>query len=465
MKVVKTFKSQNEQCRIMMKKVLLVYLPFCTPATPPYSITYLHSFLEANSGNKIEFLDLNLEFHKAKFPEYQKYYQNIKNWSDYEQKTKDFRQLTNKVYTENNRKVVNGQKPEMFEELLQKIKDKTPDVVAFSIVYSSQAFYAHAIITELKKLGITTVIGGPSVNQILESAADKYLANEVELLEFVNDGKKGNINSELIPDFSIYNLNEYFTPMPVIPIKTSSSCYYKQCTFCTHFSNTKYCEYPIEIIKKTVVQSKQKYFFLIDDMIHAKRLLELASVFKPLNLNWTCQLKPTKEFDYETLKKLRESGLTMIQWGIESGNDRILKLMNKGTNVKEIDQVLSDSYKAGIKNVAYIIFGFPTETKEEFLDTIEFLKRNELHVDLVSTSIFGLHKGTVVYNHPAEFGISKIVEETRTVLEPKITYEVANGLTQEQARKLRAKYKKSLNNINKYPKTMNFFREHMLCLI
>ena len=64
-----------------MKKVLLVYLPFCTPASPPYSITNLYAFLKANYEGKVEVLDLNLEFHKLKFPEYQKYFHDG-NWED-----------------------------------------------------------------------------------------------------------------------------------------------------------------------------------------------------------------------------------------------------------------------------------------------------------------------------------------------------------------------------------------------
>ena len=57
-----------------MKRILLIYLPFCTPASPPYSLTNLYSFLKANSKHKIDVLDLNLEFHKLKFPEEHKYY-------------------------------------------------------------------------------------------------------------------------------------------------------------------------------------------------------------------------------------------------------------------------------------------------------------------------------------------------------------------------------------------------------
>lgn len=440
-------------------KVLLVYPPFCTPATPPYSLTRIYSFLKNNSGHEIEVLDLNLEFHKMKFPESQKYFQQ-KNWKDYDEITKKYQKDSFRTYSKNNKLVLAGKKPELFKELLKKIKEKKPDLVAFSIVYSSQSFYAHSIIGALEN--IKTVIGGPAVNKKLIDITDKYFKDEIEFLKFL--GEK-TTKKEIIPDFSIYNLKEYFTPFPVIPIKTSNTCYYKQCAFCTHFAEEKYCEYDLDFIKKTIINSEQKHFFLIDDMIPARRLLELSKIFKPLNIKWTCQLKPTKDFDFETLKKLKESGLVMIMWGVESGSQRILDLIKKGTKINDIKKVLSDSHKAGIKNIAYIIFGFPTETKKEFLDTIAFLEENSESIDLVSTSVFGLHKGTEIYNNPSKFGITKIIEEKRTMLDSKISYKVEKGLTQKQAVRLRDNYKKTIENIDKFPHKMNFFREHMLCLL
>ncbi|MCP3682479.1 MAG: radical SAM protein [bacterium] len=446
-----------------MKKVLLVYLPFCTPASPPYSITNLYSFLKNNCSEQIDAIDLNIEFHKLKFPDYQKYYQDSAKWGDYDAKTNEYSKLTAKTYAENNKRVLNKEKPEFFDELLKKIEEKKPDIVAFSIVYSSQAFYAYSIIKELKAV---TVIGGPAVNERLAKAADKALNNEIELLDFIKgkETEHDKLNCNTAPDFSIYNLNDYFTPNPVIPLKTCTSCYYRQCTFCAHYSRIPYFEFSLDLVKETVVNSKQKHFFMIDDMIHTKRLLKMAEIFKPLNLSWSVQLRPTKELDSETLKKLRESGLRFIIWGVESGNDRILGLMKKGTNKADVEKVLEASHEAGIKNIVYIVFGFPTETKEEFIDTIEFLKRNEKNIDLISTSIFGLHKGTTIYNNPEQFGVTKVQEEERSVLGPIIKYEVKEGLTQEDARKLRGKYKKTLENINKLPKTMNFFREHVFGL-
>jgi radical SAM superfamily enzyme YgiQ (UPF0313 family) len=440
-------------------KVLLVYPPFCTPASPPYSLVNLYSFLKSNSKVDLDILDLNLEFHKLKFKKYQNYFQNF-NLDNYEEVSKEYHQISKKTYSENNMRVRNHESPEFMDELIEKIKQTKPDYVAFSVVYSSQVFYTLAL---LKNLKIKTLIGGPAVNDKLREVATKTMVNEVELLEFLtNKVNHQDLKCDYTLEFNKLNLEEYFTKVPVIPIKTSSTCFYKQCTFCTHHQNKTYIEYSLEQIKQTILKSKQKQFFFIDDMISKKRLLKLAEILTPLKITWTCQLRPTKELDKKTLETLYSSGLRMIIWGVESGNDRILELMKKGTNVNDITKVIKHSKLAGMKNVLYIMFGFPTETKEEFLDTINLLKENQENIDLISTSIFGLQKDTPIYNNPKEFKITKIIEQNRTLLGPKISYDIKQGLNQKEAETLRKSYKKTIDNLNKYPRTMNFFREHLL---
>ena len=446
----------------MTMKVLLIYSPFCTPSIPPYSLANICTFLK-NNGLEVEILDLNLEFHKKRFPDHQKYYQNF-SLKDHEEKTKEFMELTKKVYSESNKKVVEGKNPELFEEMYNLILEKKQEIVALSVVFSSQAFYTLALIDRLNKEGIKVFIGGPAINEKLAKKAI-HLKNEVELLEKIKGEQdyKTLIMNEFI-DFSNFKINDYFTKETVLPIRTSSTCYYGACAFCTHQQNSCYYEYPLDYIKNTIIRSGAKHFFFIDDMIHKKRLVDIANEIKDLKLTWSCQLRPGKELDKETMQILFDSGLKSIIWGVESGNDRILKLMRKTTNKLDISKVLKDSHDVGIKNGVYIMFGFPTETKDEFLETINFLEENSDNIDIVSTSIFGLQKGSVVYERPDLFGITEIYEEKRTVLEPKISYEANTGLTNEEATKLRQKYKRTIEKINKLPKSMNFFREHILMI-
>ncbi len=211
-----------------MTKTLIIYPPFCTPASPPFSITNIYAFLKNNlpAEDELEVMDLNLLFHKLKFPKEHSYYQSIGvgyDRNDYESRTEEFRKLTKQVYYDNNIGVVEGNEPEFFDDIINTIHEKQPDIVAFSIVYSSQAFYALAMMRALREMGIRTVIGGPAINAKLKEAADATLANELELIEYIL-GKKvdhDNLNCETVLDFNIYNLDDYFTPSPVIPIKTT----------------------------------------------------------------------------------------------------------------------------------------------------------------------------------------------------------------------------------------------------
>ena len=130
---------------------LLVFPPFCTPASPSYSINYLSTFLTNNNiENKV--LDLNLKFHQLMFPDQYQYYKsftNNYNLDEYNKITKDFQKISSQVYSKNNRGVINDELPDLFNELLHEITKYNPTTVAFSIVYSSQAFYSLVLIKEL----------------------------------------------------------------------------------------------------------------------------------------------------------------------------------------------------------------------------------------------------------------------------------------------------------------------------
>src|SRR3989338_4314816 len=486
--------------------LLLVNSPFCTPASPSYSLTYLYGFLKNNVKLEIKVFDANLLFHQLKFASYGEYFQSLKNilankeklndssfkasfFEDFEKKSNDYKQTSFRCYSENNKKIVLGQKPEYFAEVLNAIIAKKPKYVAFSVVYFSQAFYTQELIIALKEKGIKTIVGGPGVTAPLKKYADYYLENEVLLLELLKhseeerkhiekkDRKEDNIQQEHIEldhsklnvsrilDFSIWPLAEYFISEPVISLRTSNACYYQQCAFCTHHQSAKYLEYKLEDIRDSVITSGVRNVYFSDDMISTKRLLALAEILKPLGVTWTCQLRPTRDLTYDVLKVLYESGLKMIMWGIESGSDRILDIMRKQTNTNDIATILKSSNEAGIVNVAYILFGFPTETKKEFLETIEFLKDNDRYIDLVSTTIFGLQKESPMYETLEQYGINEVHVEKRTVLDPKITYSVSSGLSHEDVKKLRRGYAKTINNISKYPASFNFFREQMLCFV
>lgn len=428
-------------------------------------------------------LDLNAKFHYLRFPALHKEIEKLRLKKPYGQEVLQHYAMILEtlgkeaadIYYANNKAVLAQQNPEFLKELLSFILERKPDLVAFSLVYSSQCFYTKALLDELKKNKIPTLVGGPAVNAKIKILCP-FMHNEMEMVEFIaksnpllkkykdNERKEAKYHPyhcDTIPDFSDYPIDQYFMLEKMIPLKTCSTCFYKQCTFCTHFAEVPYLEYNTENIRKTIVQSGTKYVFFVDDMITKSRLLELAAMLKPLGVKWWCQLRPTKDL-LEVLPELHASGLHTVSWGVESGNQRILDLMKKGTQVDAAAKVLRKSHEAGIRNATYIMFGFPTETKEEFLDTITFLKQNQDAIDLVTTSIFGLQKGGKVYANPGAYGISEVVEKERTVLDKSITYITTVGMQREDARTMRRKYMKTIKNIDKLPRILNYFKEQVL---
>ena len=438
-------------------KILLIYPPFCSPSSMPHSISYIKSYLSQSFDIKIKCLDLNAKFNKSRFKEIysQKYSSEVLT---------EFDKISRPVYAHNNKLVIQKKSPELFEEMLTLIKKESPDLVAFSLVYNSQCFYTQALIEELKRLNIPTLIGGPAVNHNIYNLST-FLVDEHQFAEYLekNFNLTRTIPKEVIPDFSDYNPNDYLTKEIVIPLRTSHSCYYKQCSFCTHHQSQNYREVPLELIKKTIIKSGYKNVSFFDDMISKKRLLELAEILKPLKVKWWCQLRPSKEL-LGSFKILYDSGLRSISWGVESGNQRILDLMCKGTNVEDISKVLKESHEVKIKNLVFIIIGFPTETKEELMDSIHFVEKNFNYIDLISTSRFGLQRGSKVFMFPEKYGITEITEKPRTILDEQILYKVSSGMTQEEVKKYHHRYLRSFVKINKIPKVYNYFKEQTIFL-
>ncbi len=450
-------------------KLLIIYPPFCTPTAMPYSLAALKSNLKASLQLDIQCLDLNAYFHTLQFPTY---YQNIQQayqqgLTAYGTLLQNFENESREIYAQNHKLIVHKQPPHHIQTLIQHIKDQKPDFIAFSLVYNSQCFYSESLIDELQHNPLTSslpiITGGPAVTSNIKKKTI-YLKNEQEFITYL---KSKNIQSPpqstiiIHPDFHDFHPQHYLSAKPIYPLKSSTTCFYKLCTFCTHFAKVPYAEYPIETIVQTIKNHNIKYIYFIDDMISTKRLLELAKALTPLNIKWWVQLRPTKDL-IPALPTLAQAGLHTVCWGVESANQRILDLMKKGTHIEDIPQILATSHNAQIKNMIYIMFGFPTETKEEVMHSFDFLTENKNNIDLICSSIFGLQQGSTIYDHPQDYNITEINEKTRTVLDPKITFTINAGLTTEETKKIRHRHMHRINAINKFPKVFDFVKEQML---
>lgn len=122
---------------------------------------------------------------------------------------------------------------------------------------------------------------------------------------------------------------------------------------------------------------------------------------RQLKVRWTCNSR-VDFVDEEMLRAMRQAGCWMISWGIESGNEEILKRIRKGITLEQVEHALRWSHQAGIRNWGYFIIGLPGETEETIQQTIRFAKR--LPLDLALFHIAAPHPGTPFFFEVVEQG-------------------------------------------------------------
>ncbi len=439
-------------------RTLLVYPPFCPPTVPPHSITYLASYLRANSVQDVECLDLNAKFHRARFPAlYRRLDKARGSKNAYSEMLEKYASSARKVHRGNNVRMAMGGEPELFGEMLRLIADEKPDIVGFSFVYNSQVFYGLKLIRALKMEGIGCVAGGPAAGKLVAENAT-VLKDETELLMHLAANRAA--KEPYAPDFGCFPAEDYLSKEMVYPLRSSFGCSYGACAFCTHHNNVMYREIPLEEIAETIRRNRMRNLFFIDDNIPAERLLALAETLEPLRVRWWCQTRPTGDL-LGHFPRLRKAGLASITFGVESGSQRILDSMGKGIRVEAAARVLEESHRAGVRNMAFVMFGFPGETEDTFNHTMEFLRRQRKNIDIVSASVFGLQKGSRVHSFPESFGVYDIRVHD-TPLGESIGYKVRRGIGVSQAKILKEKSGKELASMNRMPKICALLKEQSL---
>jgi hypothetical protein len=120
-------------------------------------------------------------------------------------------------------------------------------------------------------------------------------------------------------------------------------------------------------------------------------------------------------------------------FGLESANDRVLSLIDKGTDQKTEREVLDKSHKAGIWNHSFLFFGFPTETRDEAGDTISFLMDNLHSIHSFGPGVFLLNRDSSCYQYPEKFSITKIVQDPESNIAMNLDFEASSGMSREEA--------------------------------
>ncbi len=259
---------------------------------------------------------------------------------------------------------------------------------------------------------------------------------------------KEELNALPTPDFDGFPLDLYFSPERVLPVMGSRGCYWERCAFCSipfdHMDfHVRYAENVVNDFKNLKEKYNCNYFFFTDEALPINFLKTFARklVEQNVDVQWTGELKFEKSLLKENrMELLYRSGCRKLIFGLESYNQRVLDAMYKGVDLEVIDETVEQCLRIGIAMHFYLIVGFPTETREEAMDSVNFVLNNQRVLDSPGfsciASVFDLEKGTPMEKNPAEWQITRIYSPPEHDLSLGYSYEGKVGMTAAEATEL-----------------------------
>lgn len=368
------------------------------------------------------------------------------------------------------------------EETIPFILQQQPDLVGISVTYPHQIIPSFTLATLIKQQAsnIHLTLGGNIISNLAENLArntelfkvvDSFVLYEgehalLELCRRIESGKglKGvpnliyqkegevrvspsifieDINALPSPTYEGLPLHLYCAPEPVLLLSTSRGCYWNKCAFCTVSGSFRkgYRQRKAHLLLKDIQHLSQRYgtdyFYFADDSVNPKLLASLSKLLLKNNLKvrWQCEIRFEKSLTPDFLKLIREAGCQNLVFGLESACQRVLDLMQKGTNIDEVQAILQWCRQAGIAVNVQFFVGFPSESREESQRTLDFIIDNKHLITTVSSGFFLLQKGSQVEQCPHHYGVTKIHRDDNLDLQRTFPYEVTKGITMSESQK------------------------------
>jgi radical SAM superfamily enzyme YgiQ (UPF0313 family) len=218
-----------------------------------------------------------------------------------------------------------------------------------------------------------------------------------------------------LPDFDGFPLDHYFVPERIIPYLATRGCYWGRCTFCDHGQGyfDQYRGMTAQLVVEQVKALRDKYqcrHFLFSDESYPPALFKKVSqmlVDQDVGIKWTTLIRFEETLQDQAIWDLAaKAGCCTLYYGMESANERVLNLMDKHAKKSVIQNNLHLAAKAGIWNHVMAFYGFPGETKEEALETRQFVIDNQPVIHSVELFYFVAYRHTPMVRNPEKFGIT-----------------------------------------------------------
>lgn len=208
------------------------------------------------------------------------------------------------------------------------------------------------------------------------------------------------------PTYDLIPINNYINPFfgKSVIIATGRGCPFK-CIFCPSnlIGGGKYRLRNVKDVVDEMEFLYKKYeikgFMIMDETftLYPDRVIEICDeiIKRKMKIKWACDTR-VNTVSETLLRKMKEAGFRLIKFGIESGDDEILKIIKKGITVAMVKRAVKLAKKVGLEVHGFFIIGHPHDTKETILKTIGLSK--ELPLDFAQFSIMVPFPGTEIYS-------------------------------------------------------------------
>jgi radical SAM superfamily enzyme YgiQ (UPF0313 family) len=199
-------------------------------------------------------------------------------------------------------------------------------------------------------------------------------------------------------------------------LTVAHGCYWKKCSFCDvsldYISRYEGASAAVLVdrIESIVKETGQTGFHFVDEAAPPKALKTLSAelIRRQLSISWWGNIRFEKSFSSELCQQLADSGCIAISGGLEVASDRLLQLMKKGVSVEQVARVTKGFSDAGILVHAYLMYGFPTQTVQDTVDALEYV-RQLFENGCIQSGFFHRFACTVhspVGKNPQDYGVT-----------------------------------------------------------
>lgn len=259
------------------------------------------------------------------------------------------------------------------------------------------------------------------------------------------------------PDYSDLPLKKYLSviqlPNPMHrlwsdgrwnKLTMAHGCYWGKCTFCDisldYIKNYEASSAStiVDRMEVLIAQTGESGFHFVDEAAPPAlmKAVALEILKRKLIVNWWTNIRFEKSFHYDMCRLLAASGCIAVSGGLEVASDRLLQLIAKGVTVEQVSVVTDHFNRAGIMVHAYLMYGFPTQTAQETIDSLEVV-RQMFEADILQSAFwhrFAMTAHSPVGMYPEQFHVTSLTPELGSFANNDLDHDDPSGTDHDEFR-------------------------------